>query len=152
PGLDVHNVLTARMALSPSTLQHPAEIRAAWDKVLEAAGAVPGVRAVATVDTVPMREGSNPIGYATSAANLPDDKKPTVLANSVSADYLKVMRLPLLKGRFLSDQDRIGKLSVAVIDDVMAQQAFTRQAAMDRVGRRSRDSGRCCRPCTAMGA
>src|SRR5262249_52519109 len=75
PGLDVHNVWAARMALATSGLQHPAESRAAWDKVLEAAGAVAGVRAVATVDTVPMREGSNPIGYATSAANLPDDKK-----------------------------------------------------------------------------
>ena len=29
---------------------------------------VPGVQAVATVDTVPMREGNNQLGYWTSAA------------------------------------------------------------------------------------
>ena len=47
-----------------------------------------------------------------------------VLASSVTPDYLKVMGIPLREGRFFDDQDRIGAESVAVIDDVMARQAF----------------------------
>jgi predicted permease len=42
----------------------------------------------------------------------------------VTPDYLKVMGIPLLRGRFLNDQDRMTSASVAVIDEVMAQQAF----------------------------
>jgi len=51
-----------------------------------------------------MRQGSNPIPYATTAA-APDEKAPLVLANSVSPDYLKVVGIRLVEGRFFDDQD-----------------------------------------------
>jgi hypothetical protein len=46
---------------------------------------------VAIVDTVPMREGSNPIGYWTTPAEPPQDQQPLTFATSVTPDYLKVM-------------------------------------------------------------
>lgn len=124
PGMDIHNTVTARMALSPATLESPAAIRAAWDDILARARQVPGVEAIAMVDTVPMREGSNPIGYWTTPAEPPQDRQQITLADSVSPDYLKVTRIPLRRGRFFTDQDRMGSQSVAVIDEVMARQAF----------------------------
>jgi hypothetical protein len=42
----------------------------------------------------------------------------------VTPDYLKVMGIPLLEGRFFDDHDRMGNEPVIVIDDVLAQQAF----------------------------
>jgi predicted permease len=124
PGLNIRNVLTARTALSPATLASPARTRAAWSELLDRARRVPGVQAIAMVDTVPMREGSNPIGYTTTAAAVPQDQQKLVLANSVTPEYLKVMGIPLREGRFIADQDRQDTVSVAVIDDVMAHQAF----------------------------
>ncbi len=124
PGVNIQNVLVTRMALSPGTLADPAKIRTAWKEVLDNAARVPGVQSVAMVDTVPMREGSNQIGYWTTPAEPPEDKQPFVLANSVSPDYLHVMGIPLLQGRFINEGDRLGNEGVAVIDDVMAQQAF----------------------------
>jgi predicted permease len=124
PGLDVHHVLTARAALAPSTLADAGPTRAAWRDILERVRAVPGVEAAAIVDTVPMREGNNEIGYRTSAAPVAPDRQPITSATSVTPEYLKVMRIPLLRGRFFTDQDRIGSGSVAVIDEVMAREAF----------------------------
>jgi predicted permease len=124
PGVTIHNVLATRMALSPATLASPAQIRSAWQDVLQRARRVPGVQSVAMVDTVPMREGSNPVGYSTTAAAPPPDQQPLVLANSVTPDYLQVMGIRLLKGRFLDDQDREGHESVVVVDEVMAREAF----------------------------
>jgi predicted permease len=124
PGVKTSNILTTRAALAPSTLANPAKIRAAWEELLDHARQVPGVEAVSMVDTVPMREGSNAIGYWITPALPPDDQQPRVLANSVTPDYLKVMGIALLRGRFLNDQDRMTSASVAVIDEVMAQQAF----------------------------
>ena len=124
PGVNIQNVLVTRMALSPGTLANPAKIRAAWQDVLDNAARVPGVQSVAMVDTVPMREGNNQIGYWTTPAEPPEDKQPFVLANSVTPDYLKVMGIPLRQGRFFNEHDRLGNEGVAVIDDVMAQQAF----------------------------
>ena len=127
PGVDIHNVLVARFALPASTLTNPARIRAAWDDILDRARRLPGVDSAATVDTVPMREGNNVVAYTVEAGGPLDPRAPQVQANSVSAGYLKVMGLSLRAGRFLEDHDRAGSPSVAVIDEVMAQQAFPGQ-------------------------
>ena len=133
PGVDVHNVLTARTALSPATLADPDRTRAAWQYLMEQARRVPGVQAIALVDTVPMREGSNEITYTLTVPDPANrDRQPSVLANCVTPDYLKVTGIPLRRGRFLTLDDRKGTQSVAVIDDVMAAQAFPGE---DPIGR-----------------
>jgi predicted permease len=124
PGLNIHNVLIARMALAPSTLANTGQIRAAWQDVLDGARRVPGIESVTIVDTVPMRQGNNQLGYSTTAALPQENKRPITLATSVTPDYLKVMGIPLLEGRFFDDHDRLGQEPVVVIDDVLAQHAF----------------------------
>jgi predicted permease len=84
------------------------------------------------VDTVPMREGNNPIPYSTTAAAPPENQRPVALADSVSPDYLKVMGIRLLTGRFFDDQDRLGAEPVVVIDDVLAQEAFPGEDAVGK--------------------
>jgi predicted permease len=133
PGVNVQNVLTARMELPPSTLANPGQILPAWHDVLDHARRVPGVESAAIVDTVPMREGYNQITYWPSPSLPPQDQMPEALATSVTPDYLKVMGIPLLKGRFFDDHDRKGSELVVVIDDVMAKSAFGGQ---DPVGKR----------------
>jgi predicted permease len=128
PGVDVHNVLTARTALSPVILADPERTRVAWKYLLDQARRVPGVQAVTMIDTVPMRDGNNPVYYSVTQANVDDGREyPTVLANCATPDYLKVTGIPLRRGRFLTDDDRQGTRSVVVIDDVMAETAFPGQ-------------------------
>lgn len=124
PGLDVRNVLTARTALSPSALADPGRTRATWNDILDRVRSVPGVEAAAIVDTVPLRAGNNQIGYRTSPADVPPERQPIVSATSVTPEYLKVMRIPLRRGRFLTEQDRMESEPVAVIDEAMAREAF----------------------------
>ena len=132
PGVDVRNVLISRMGISPATLTNPARIRAAWDDVLDRARRVPGVEAVATVDTVPLREGNNQNGYWTTPAVPPDNQQPIALSTSVTPDYLKVMGIPLREGRFFNERDRMGNPFVIVIDDVLAQSAFGGRGAVGK--------------------
>jgi predicted permease len=132
PGVNVHNVLVSRMALSAATLEKPDRIRAAWQDALDRVQAVPGIQSAAVVDTVPMRAGYNQVSYWRTPAMPPPNQLPLGLATSVTPDYLQVMGIPLLKGRFFNDQDRLGNEYVAVIDDVFAQQAFGKE---DPVGK-----------------
>jgi predicted permease len=132
-GVNIHNVLTARMELAPSTLATPGQILPAWNDVLDHARRVPGVESAAIVDTIPMREGYNQVSYWLSPSLPPDDKQPEALATSVSPDYFKVMGIPLLEGRFFDAHDRKGSELVVVIDDVFAKLAFGGQ---DAVGKR----------------
>ena len=132
PGVNIRNVLVTRMALSPGTLADPAKIRAAWDDVLDRARHVPGVESIAMADTVPLREGNNQIGYWMTPAEPPESQQPVALATSVTPDYLKVMGIRMLQGRFFDDRDRVGSQSVVVIDDVMGRQAFGGQEPLGK--------------------
>jgi predicted permease len=132
PGVNLKNVLVTRMALAPSVLAQPAQIRAAWQDVLDHARHVAGVESVTMVDTVPMREGNNQIGYWTTPALPAPADQPLTLATSVTPDFLKVMGIRLLRGRFFDDHDRQGAEPVAVIDEVLARQAFGREDAVGK--------------------
>jgi len=132
PGLDLHNVVTARTALSPAILSDPAKTRVTWDDLLDRARHLPGVEAAAMVDTVPMRNGDNPLGYWTAPPAPPENQMPLALATSVSPDYLQVMRIPLVRGRFFDAHDTLNSEPVIAIDEVMAEHAFGKQ---DPVGK-----------------
>ena len=132
PGLDIRNLLVMRVGLSPATLADAARIPAGWQDLLDRARRVPGVEAVTAVDIVPMRQGNNQIGYSTSVDIPQKEKLPIVLASSATPDYLKVMGVPLLEGRFFEDHDRLGSEPVIVVDDVLAKTAFGGQDALGK--------------------
>lgn len=132
PGIDIHDALAARVAVSPAVLSNPAQARAAWQELMEGLRRVPGVQAVALTDIVPMREGENVLGYRATATPPPPNQEAEALASAVTPDYLQVMRLPLLRGRFFDENDRLGSNQVVVIDENMAHHAF---AGEDPVGK-----------------
>lgn len=132
PGFNLHNVLTARFALSPSALENPAEIRPAWQNVLDRARSVPEIESAALADIIPMREGEDTIGYKTTPAPVPPDEQPFALASCVTPDYWKVMGIPLRGGRLFDDQDREGSAPVVVIDENLARHAFGVRNAVGR--------------------
>lgn len=132
PGLDTHNVLTARIAIAPESLSTPAQTRAAWRDFLDHARHIPGVQSVAFADIIPMRTGENTLNYSTSAIAPPQNKSPIALASSVTNDYLDVMRLPLLRGRFFTEQDRLESTPVIVIDESLARPPSERRTRSAR--------------------
>jgi predicted permease len=132
PGVNFRNVLIARMALSSDALAKPGQIRAAWEDVQDRARRIPGVHSVAAVDTVPMREGNNQLGYWTTPSVPPPTQQPLALTTAVTPDYLQVMGIRLLKGRFFDEHDRLGNEPVVVIDEVLAQQAFAGQESVGK--------------------
>jgi predicted permease len=127
PGFNAHNVLTARFALSPNVLDNPSQIRSAWRDVLDRARRVPDVEFVALADIIPMREGENVGPYRTTPNPLPPNQEPVALGSTVTPDYLKVMGIPLLEGRFFNEHDREGSQPVVVVDENLARHAFGRK-------------------------
>ena len=124
PGINTRNAMVARVALSPGALADPAQTRAAWQDILDRAVRVPGVQFAALADVIPMSEGVDAFPYWTTPELPPPDQLPIALASTVTPDYLKVMGIPLRKGRFFDERDRLGGEPVVVIDEVMAQHAF----------------------------
>ena len=134
PGIDIRHVLVARVALSPGALdKDPVQLRAGWKDILDRSRSVPGAQSAALSDIIPMSVGQNALGYWTTPTPPPPNQMPIALASTVTPDYLKVMGIPLRRGRFIDDHDRIGAEPVVVIDEVLAQHAF---GAADPVGKR----------------
>ena len=84
PGVDIRNVLVTRLAMSLDALGNPEQIRVAWQDVLDRARRVPGVRSVALTDIIPMRIGTNALGYWTTPAPPPPNIMPVALATTVT--------------------------------------------------------------------
>jgi predicted permease len=133
PGIDIRSTLATRVALCPTVLSSPAAARNAWQELIESMRRVPAVQSVALTDIVPMREGENVLGYRTTPTPPAPNQETEALASAVTPDYLQVMRLPLIRGRFFDQNDRFGSPQVIVIDENMAHHAFGEEDAVGKV-------------------
>lgn len=130
PGFDSHNVLTFTVALPPSTAkQTPSRVRSTLDQLTNTIAAVPGVQAVAITDGALPMAGDNEVGFWVEGRPKPLTQRemPNALNYIVGPDYLKVMSIPLRRGRFLTPQDDLRSPFVAVIDENFARQYFPNQ-------------------------
>jgi putative ABC transport system permease protein len=135
PGFDPHNVLTFGVS-SPRPLgDSPAAIREAMRRISDAMAQVPGVQSASlTVGSVPMNGDSDlPFWLEGQPKPTSDSEMKSSLFYAVQPDYLKIMRTPLLRGRFLTPQDNEHSPQVIVIDEEFARIAFGSQ---DPIGKR----------------
>jgi predicted permease len=133
PGFDTHNVLKFSTSFPPIT--DPAALRVHWRRMQESLEAVPGVLdASMTVGATP-GEGDSELPFWFDGQPKPatQAEMKVSLFYLVQPDYLKVMRTPLLRGRFLAPQDDEHTPMVMVIDERFRQLYFGDQ---DPIGRR----------------
>ncbi len=125
PGFETQHLLTFQIGLSPSALETPARTRNAYRALLEKIREAPGVEAAALTALVPLDQNDNSgpfwIGSRQPASMA---ELPRALYYFVGPDYQKTMKMPLLRGRFLSRADTSDSERVVVIDDLLARRYF----------------------------
>ena len=139
PGFDPRNLSYFDATPSPSLVkQSPDAIRAALRQIKATIQNVDGVEAAS------LNAGANPMqwdnerGFLLDGQALPTQRTeyvPQALEYAVEPEYLQTMRIPLLRGRFLSDEDNEHAMRVAVIDTSFAQKYF---AGQDPIGKHIR--------------
>jgi len=139
PGFDPRNVSFFEVTPPPSLVnQSPDAILAALRQINATLHSVPGVEAVSLHDGALPMESDNERGFLLEGQEPPTQRTKNIqqtLEYSVEPEYLKTMRIPLLRGRFLSDEDNENAGRVVVIDASFAQQYF---AGQDPIGKRIR--------------
>src|SRR5580658_4020582 len=136
PGFDPHNVLSFRVGFPPSISNADAStIRASLRQFAEKIASVPGVNAVSmTTGAKPLDHESGLIFWREGQPKPPNEvSMPYALWYRVGPDYLNVMKIPLLRGRFLTAQDDANSPGVCVIDEDFAQNFFGNE---DPIGKR----------------
>jgi predicted permease len=133
PGFNTGHVLTTQVALSPTVMASPSGIRLAYRQLLDRVATIPGVQSAAITTLVPLSDTDNELPFWLGGGSQPPQAQMTsALFSLVSSDYLHVMGIPLLKGRFFRDQDTLVSTPVVVIDDVMARHIFPGQDAVGK--------------------
>jgi hypothetical protein len=119
----------ALLSVNPGTQGYsPEQSREIIQQATERLRTVPGVQGIAVATRVPMGLSNvrdQILPYAQGGPNAPT---PTFVgSNSVSPTYFEAMRIPLLRGRSFTAQDRDGAPAVAIINEVLARRFWPNQ-------------------------
>jgi predicted permease len=124
PGFKSDSVLTGKVTLDATNYkgQDLKQVNFIHD-VTERLGAQPGVVAAAAVYPAPFASGMYPSGSFGIAEKPtgPNDPGPHGDKGWATPGYIAAMQIPLLQGRWFSEEDRKDSPPVAVIDDMLAK-------------------------------
>ena len=133
PGFDPKTLLTFSVSFSPKLYADPPKMLATQRELLDRIRAIPGVESASMVNVLPLTgdyeiHGIGPVGK-------PLNRDAGAEARLVDSQYFKTMRIPLIAGRALREEDS-GK--VAVINQKMAHLLWPGE---NPIGRQFTDNG-----------
>lgn len=133
PGFDSQEVVNGRMDLSSPGFS-PSQALALYDQLLEQTRRLPGIRAAALTQAVPLAEETGEPGA--TLLKTPDQPRAQpfgpVQFNVVSPGFFATLGIPL-RGRDFQPADREGSLPVAIVDQRLAQALWP---GLDPIGQR----------------
>ncbi|HEX8161822.1 MAG TPA: ABC transporter permease [Pyrinomonadaceae bacterium] len=140
PGFDYKNVLTMKMFLPDARYREEGKRARFYEEVLERVKNLPGVESVGGVSQLPLG-GSEEIDGLTIEGRPRAESADAIMTAAlrvVSPDYFKTLRIPLLAGRYFSEQDAANSQGVMIVDETFARRYFPGE---DPVGKRVDEQG-----------
>ena len=139
PGFRSAGVLTMEVDVTGARYGDDPAVTRYWDEVLRRVEAIPGVRSAGLVSQLPL--GGNFDGFGIHAQDKPSanpDSDPSADRYSVSADYLKTMGIPVLRGRGFDRTDREGSAPAVLVNGALARRVWPGE---DPLGKRIQVGG-----------
>ena len=133
PGVERAGVLVVRLPLPDARYEEPEKAEAFYDAVMQRMREQPGVTAASISMAVPpdrlvMRNPFTPEGKTFAAG----ESAPLAEELVVSADYFRLLGVPVLRGRAFTGADRVDAPPVAIVNETLARRHF---GTPDAVGR-----------------
>ncbi len=139
PGYDPHNVLTAGVYVYGDRYQKPESELNLYEQAMQRLRSTPGIDSVAMVSTLPLASFDRRGFHIQDRPLANESEAPSVDAYAVSADYFRVMRIPLKRGRLFTTADGMHAAKVAVISEPCARTVFPNE---DPIGKHIQLGGR----------
>ena len=149
PGFSSAELLTMQVQTSGRRYASDSTTYRFFAEALEAVQHVPGVRAAALTSQLPLSGDAEVFGvhFESSPSQRPDDDR-SAYRYAVSPGYIETMRIPLKRGRALTEQDRAGAPLVVLISESLAKRRFP---GLDPIGQRLRIGPMDSQPFTVVG-
>ncbi len=125
PGFDAQHVTTFQVGLSPAMTNNASKVRSAIQHLSERLRQIPGVEAADITALLPLGQHSNE-GPFWIGANPPRSMAeiPRAIFYPTGPDYVRTMKITLLRGRFLSRADDLNSERVVIVDSLLARTYF----------------------------
>jgi putative ABC transport system permease protein len=131
-GLRTDRVLTARLTLPDAAYPNPQSIAKFYEQLVARLRVVSGVRNASITFPLPMSGSLTTTHFDLAEHPLPENQQPASFTRLIGADYFQTMGVPLIRGRFFADTDRLESKPVVIINERFAQKYFPGQ---DPVGK-----------------
>jgi predicted permease len=135
PGFNAHSVLSFVVSMPPSLAKtNPDTVRATYRELGQTLRSIPGVQSLSVEWGAHLMRGDTEESFYVEGESRPTHQAdlPYTLQYVVEPQYLQVMQLPLLRGRFLTEADNEHSSPVVVIDEDFAAHYF---AGNDPIGK-----------------
>jgi putative ABC transport system permease protein len=137
-GFEPEGVLTMRVSLPEARYKENSQVVNFYQQLLQRVQTLPGVESAGLTRGLPMSGGIES-GITVEGHEVADIKDTVVAVNlSATPDYFRVMRIPLIKGRYFTEQDKTGAPEVVLIDEMLAARFFPTE---DPIGKRLKLGG-----------
>lgn len=120
PGFDTTNVITMKIALPPSSYT-PETAGRFYANVLERISALPGVQSSGAITLLPSENWGWNGGLIIEGVPRFHGEEDSIEKRYISGDYFNAMGIPLVRGRFLTKQDTVGKGAAVLINQKLAK-------------------------------
>jgi putative ABC transport system permease protein len=126
PGFAPENVLTGRVSLTRAAYENHEERLRYVHQTLERLRSLPGVESAAFVAPMPFSGGNVSSDFRIEGRPRPEPgQEPGAGNRSVTAQYFQAIGIPLMKGRYFTEQDRRGgAVGAAIINESLARRYF----------------------------
>lgn len=121
PGFTTENVMSLEVVVSDPKYRDNKLTASFWRDVETRIAHLPGVVNGGSVSALPLTGMVGWGGIKVEGYNPPPGQELQVDQRNASTDYFRTMQIPLVSGRFFSDQDNADSGPVAIIDQKFAQ-------------------------------
>jgi putative ABC transport system permease protein len=122
PGFSSDHILTMRFALPEYKYPKPEQQEDFVARLLKELATVPGVESAAISTNLPLSGTGTSVSFDIVGRPAPTAQdRPMVDFSLATPDFFRTMQIPLLQGRFFTEQDRNGTPPVAIINEAMAK-------------------------------
>jgi predicted permease len=132
PGFSTDNVLSATIDLPESRYKDAASQTGFYDRLLDEARALPGVKSAGLVSSVPFSGNDGSASYLIDGVDPKGGLTPHGYVQMVDEDFFSALQIPILQGRSFARSDGPDAPRVAVIDELLAQKYFHGENAIGK--------------------
>ncbi len=134
PGFDPVNVMTAQLALPGTRYAKNEQLISFYEQLTARVATQPGVEAVGTIDLLPMAgSGGTNTFIIDGRPPVKAGSYPEANARTVDPGYFGALRIPVLKGRNFTPQDRAGTPGVCLVNETFAHIYFPGEEAVGKI-------------------